>query len=181
MNTSNLQTLLSSWRQEHKITVKRNFWLRGSMRRLLTSILIIAVCAMQSISLSHVHLPCGPEEAEHHSGLPHFHLHGGHSHAAHDKELQHKNDEQEFAATLHEAHHVDHDFNACYLSNSLASNAGLMRVGVLTLLTAFTLNIGPERINYHAFVLQQHVRQFAICLGGIARVPLYLRSLAILC
>ena len=151
------------------------------MRRLLTSVLIIAVLAMQSISFSHVHLPCGPEEAEHHSGQPHFHVHGGHSHAAHDKKSQHK-DEHEFAVTLHEAHHVDHDVDACYLPDSLSSIAGLTQTGDLRLLlSVFTLDIVPERFEHHAFVPQQHVRQFAACSGSTARVPLYLRSLAILC
>ena len=151
------------------------------MRRLLTSILIITVVAMQSVSLSHVHLSCGPEEAEHQSGQPHFHMHGEKSHAAHDKKSQRKNDEPEFAVTLHEAHHVDHDLDACYLPDSLSSNAGLTQSGDLRLLSVFTLDIVPERFEHHAFVPQQHVRQFAACSGSTARVPLYLRSLAILC
>ena len=148
------------------------------MRRLLTSILIITVFAMQSISSSHVHLPCGPDEAEHHSGQPHFHVHGGHSHAAHDKKSQHEDNDHEFAVTLHEAHDVD----ACYLPDSLSSIAGLTQTGDLRLLlSVFTLGIVPERFDHHAFVPQQHIRQFAACSGSTARVPLYLRSLAILC
>lgn len=151
------------------------------MRRLFTSILIITVFAMQSVSFSHVHVPCGPEEAEHHSGQPHFHVHGGHSHAAHDKKSQHKDEGHESAATLHEVHHVDHDFNACYVPDSLASNAGLTRVSELRFLTVFTLDIGARQFDRHAFVPQQQFRQFAVCSGSTARVPLYLRSLAILC
>ena len=151
------------------------------MRRFLTSILVITVFAMQSVSFSHVHLPCGPEEAEHHSGQPHFHVHGEHSHNSHRTKSPHKNDKHELAATLLDADHVDHDFNACYLPDSLASNAGLTRVVELRLLTVFTLDIAPERFDCHAYVLQQQVRQFAVCSGSIARVPLYLRSRAILC
>lgn len=151
------------------------------MRRLLTSILIITVFAMQSVSFSHVHLPCDPEEAEHHSGQPHFHVHGEHSHAAHHQESQHKSDEHKLAATIRDAHHLDHDFNACYLPDSLASNAGLTRVGELRFLNVFTLDNGPERFAHHAFVPQQHVGQLAVWSGTTARVPLYLRSLAILC
>lgn len=151
------------------------------MRRLLTSILIITVVAMQSVSLSHVHLPCGPEEAEHHSGQPHFHVHGEHSHAGHDNKSKQKDAEHEFAATLHEAHHEDHDLDACYLPDSLSSNAGLTQLKNLRLLSVLTLDIVSERLDHHAFVPQQHVRQFAAGSGSNARVPLYLRSLAILC
>ena len=151
------------------------------MRRLFTSILIITVVAMQSVSFLHVHLPCGPEEAEHHSGRPHFHVHGEHSHAAHHQESQHKNDGHEFAATLRHADHLDHDSDACYLPDSLASYVGLASVGELRFLSVFTLDKSSERFDHHAFVPQQHVRQFAVCSGSTARVPLYLRSLAILC
>ena len=150
------------------------------MRRFLTSILIIAVFAMQSVSFSHVHLPCGHEGGDHHSGRPHFHVHGEHSHAAHHQESQHRN-EHEFAATLHEAHHVDHDLDACYLPDSLSSNAGLTQSGDLRLLSVFTLDIVAKRFDHHAFVPQPHVRQFAACSGSTARLPLFLRSLAILC
>ncbi|MBL8818434.1 MAG: hypothetical protein JNL58_20575 [Planctomyces sp.] len=142
--------------------------------------MIITVVAMQSISFSHVHLPGGPEDAEHHSGQPHFHVHGGHSHTAHSKKVQHKN-EHESAATLHEAHYVDHDLDACYLPDSLSPITALMQFADLRLLSAPTLDIDPERFDLHALLPQQHIRQFAACSGSTARVPLYLRSLAILC
>jgi hypothetical protein len=151
------------------------------MRRLLSSVLIITVFAMQSISFSHVHLPCGQEEAGHHSGRPHFHVHGGHSHAAHHKKSQHEHVDHECAATVHASHHMDHDLDACYLPDSLASNLGLMQIGAQRLLTACTLDFVPERFVLHASVPQQYVRQFPACSRSTARVPLYLRSLAILC
>ena len=151
------------------------------MHQLLTSILIITVFAMQSFSFSHVHLTCGPEEAEHHSGRPHFNVHGKHSHHAHKTKPQYQHDEADFAAALFDAHHEDHDTDACYLPDSLASNAGLTNAVRLRFLRAFTLDNSAECLDHRVVVLKQSVRQFSACSGSTARVPLYLRSLAILC
>lgn len=151
------------------------------MRRLLTSILIITVFAMQSVRFSHVHLSCGSEEAEHHSGQPHFHVHGKHSHPAHQTKQQHQHDEADLAATRFDAHEQNHDSDACYQPDSLASNAGLTKSNQLLSLTVFMLKNWVERLDHRTVVPQQHVRQFTACSGSTARVPLYLQSLAILC
>lgn len=151
------------------------------MRRLLTSILIVAVFAMQSVSFSHVHPPCGPEDAEHHSGRPHFHVHGKHSHHTHKTKPQHQHDEADLASTLFDAHHQDHDSDACYLPDSLASRAGLTNVGQLRFLRVFTLDNSANRLDHRVSVLQQRIRPLDACSGSIARGPLYLQCLAILC
>lgn len=151
------------------------------MHRLLTSILIIAVFAMQSVSLSHVHLLCGSEETVHHSGRPHFHVHGKHSHHTHKTKPQHQHDEADLAAALFDAHHQDHDSDACYLPDSLASRAGSTNVDQLRFLTVFTLDNSAERFDHRISVLQQRIRPLAACSGSTARGPLYLQKLAILC
>jgi hypothetical protein len=154
------------------------------MRRFLTSILIITVFAVRNISFSHVHLPSGHEGGDHHSGRPHFHLHGEHSHAAHHHASQHKHPGHEFAATLRDAGYLDHDSDACYVPESLTPNSGLTRDGYLRVLRVsrlFILEIRGGRFGHHAFVPKQHSRPFAVCSGSIARMPLYLRRLAILC
>lgn len=154
---------------------------RGSMRRFLPLVLIITVVAVQSACFSHVHLPCGAEVAEHHSGLPHFHVHGGHSHAAHHKDSENKNDEHDFASSLRDAHHLDHDSDACYLPDSLASISRLTSASSFRLSHVFTLAMASERFDHHAFVPQKRVGQLSLWSGSTARMPLYLQSLAILC
>lgn len=150
------------------------------MRRFLTSILIVGVFAMQSASFLHMHPPCGHEGGDDHSGRPHFHVHGEHSHNA----SQHQNHGHESVLSLRDATFPGHDFDACYLPESLTSDSGLTRDGYLRVLKVprlFMLEIGAYRFRHHAFVPQQHSRQFAVCSGSIARSPLYLRRLAILC
>jgi hypothetical protein len=148
------------------------------MRRFLASILMIAVVFVQSVSFSHVHPSCGTEVAGHHSGMPHFHVHGGHSHAAHRHESPRQSDEQK---SLRDVDYPDHDADACFLPDSLASTSRLTTATSVRCMHLFTLAIASERFDHHAFVPQQRVGQLSLWSGSTARVPLYLQSLAILC
>ena len=151
------------------------------MRRFLSSIVILMILASQGLCAvrTHIHFTSDPSYSG--SVQPHFHVHGSHSHESHDRTPQRRHDQKRERPAVTGESFPLHDSDACYFPDSVSSTIERSSTAdaidyLLSDLAAGSLEIIAP-VEHPALDAQpDSPRQWST-----ARIPLYLRSLAIRC
>jgi hypothetical protein len=151
------------------------------MRCVLSTILIAMILACHSLVATHAHLDVAPGHSSSHSGQPHFHWHGSHSHSSDDHREGH--------------HHKGEAGSQGETGDGLPQCAGTTFYGMDSAASmcqrlcadeiSCTLWIQLLPVNAGGFLTDRLMAPVAWLDAppqwSSARIPLYLRDLAIRC
>ena len=154
------------------------------MRRLLCSILILTILAFQSLCPVHAHGGIGLKHSGAHAGRPHFHVSGFHLHAKHDHSSRHCHHQTPITPDVFGEPVPCHDGDAFYLADSVS--AAIHRSGTVDTVDTLDWLMSDLASGLNGLVLPPEssapsVRLDSPSQWSTARVPLFLRSLAIRC
>ena len=148
------------------------------MRRFMSSILILLILATQGLCVMHTHFGFTSEVTSSQSDRPHFHVHGSHSH---DHAPGHRDDQKpELPAVTGESFPL-HDSDACYSPDSVSSTIQRSSNTDAIDYLLSDLAASSSEIIVSAESPALDVRAGSACQWSTARIPLYLRILAIRC
>ena len=151
------------------------------MRSFVSSILILMILASQVLCAVHTHFGFTSEPTASKSDRPHFHVHGSHSHKSHDHAPGYRHDRKPELSTVTGESFPLHDSDACYFPDSVSSTSqrssttNAIDCLLSDLAASFSEIIVPVE-SPDIDVRPDSARQWST-----ARIPLYLRSLAIRC
>lgn len=151
------------------------------MRSFVSSILILMILASQVLCAEHTHFGFTSEPTATKSGRPHFHVHGSHSHKSHNHAPGHRhNPKPELSAVTGEPFPL-HDSDAWYFPDSVSSTSRR-----LTTTNAIDCLLRHLAASFSEIIVPVEspgidVRPDSARQWSTARIPLYLRSLAIRC
>ena len=151
------------------------------MHCFISLMLIPIILTCHGLCAVHTHHGFAAELTSSQSDRPHFHVHGSHSHGSHDHGPGHSHDQKpELPAVTGESFPL-HDSDACYCPDPVCSTIQRSSIAdaisdLLSDLAAGSLEIIAPVERPALDVPPDSLRQWST-----ARIPLYLRSLAIRC
>ncbi len=161
-------------------------WTRASLKRELmrgfVSLLLISVIvACQGLYALDTHYGCTSELSSSQSNRPHFHVHGAHSHGSHHHARGHRHDQKPELPAVTGESFPSHDADACYCPDSVSSTIQRSSTADAIDYLLSDLASGFSEIIVLVGSPALDVRPDSPRQWSNARIPLYLRSLAIRC
>lgn len=151
------------------------------MSRLLSLVLILTILTSRSASSVHAHGGVAMKDGHPHACGPHFHIHGHHHHGTDRDVKQHEHSGRSVAPEQSQPVIPCHDGDACFIVDSAPSATHRIVVADARTWSPVEMVVDPVVVVMLRKSSVPIVSLKTTCLCSIARVPLYLRTLAILC